>query len=149
MGISLIAGLTLAALSVPLPADLTHRTQVAHRDGAVDVTYHGKVDLAHHQRGAVTPPGVAGVRRCDWTGTVSVSRHITRPGAAATLSTIVAHDRVVDGSRHGDCLVARKGIERDVAAHRPTLEAHMAAVAARDRASVLADLDAAAALASR
>jgi len=150
MSFSMIAGLALAAFSTPPPLDgVIHQRTIDHRGTAVQATYHGDVRLSLQDVGGVTAPGRMSVQRCNWTGIVTVTRRLARAGDAEPMATRISSDRVLAGSRAGDCMTGRTAIARDAAKRRPEVEVHLAAVADADRARIPADLMAAERLAAR
>jgi len=142
MSLSMIAAMSLIALATPPPSEtVTHSVQVDHRGTAHAVTYRGTVDVAHKTIGMSSALGRAGSQRCLWTGTVQVERHIARADGGLTHTRPVARGPLLNGTRPGDCRIAAAGIEREVAARKADVHAHVLAVAERDHADLRAELD--------
>lgn len=129
----------MIAILVSLAAGAaTHSIQIDHRGTPVRADYSARTDIQTRTAGAHTPNRVDG-RRCMWTATLSVDRRLPHsPALARTIAT----DSTVSGSRPGPCTGNSQAIERDIAARAIFGPDHLAAIAARDRPALLAELDA-------
>lgn len=141
MSMTLLAALTLAASAIPPPPDAAHSTRVEHRGQPVDVDYRAALRVATRQVG-MAPAARQSTQLCLWSVTADVSRAVARPGSGKPLTRTIASDRLFKGSRAGDCVAQRRAIGREVAGRDAEVNAHLAAVAARDRGQLAADLDA-------
>lgn len=124
--------LTIAA------AAATHTTHIEHRGAPVEAVYSARTDIRMRTVGAHTPNRMDN-RRCQWTATIVVERQLSsRPVLARTLNG----DRPLSGSQSGPCGAGTSEIEREVARRDDLIQGQLLAVAERDRASLLAELDA-------
>jgi hypothetical protein len=150
MNIPLWVAVSISALSVPAIANTsqlptsTHSVQLDHRGAAMQVTYDAKVKV-HRKQIGMSPPNRMSTARCTWAATVAVERRM--PGAA--VARTVSSEKALKGSRPGDCATNRRAIDQEVASRGDEVQAHLAAVADRDRHQLMAELDAAEALATR
>ena len=135
MSLMIVAGLLLGAPQVD-----AHRIELDHRGQRVDVTYHSDLDIEHKQLGAVGPGGRASTLQCAWKARVSVQRE-ARSGAGHVLSRTIASDAPIEGRRAGWCKGQRDAIAQDVAARSGDVQAHLLAVAERDREALALELD--------
>ncbi|WP_448658055.1 hypothetical protein ACPVPU_11410 [Sphingomonas sp. CJ99] len=137
----LVNALMLAASAVPLPA---HQVTIDHRGNSVTASYRADIAIDTRQRG--TSAGLRpSTRRCDWQAVVQVGRTVN----GSTLpARIVATDRSQKGSLAGDCAVLKDQINAAVARRTPAIEQRLAAIAADDRATLLAEIDRLAVVAS-
>lgn len=120
---------------------------VHHRGNAYEVNYQPQV------RASMKTVGMsAGTRmsteRCSWRAEVQVERTLRRQGEALAHAKLLPAATVIEGSRHGSCAQAREAVDQDQLAKLDHVQQHLAQVAARDRATLLADIDAAHSLAS-
>lgn len=138
MIVSIVAGLLLGT---PI-AEEAHRVQMDHRGQQVDVTYRSAVDVRHKQVGAVGAPGRPSALRCAWTASVDVHRE-ARHAAGHVLTRRISADAPISGTRPGWCDAQRGAIAQEIAAKTGEVREHLLAVAERDQAAMLAELDAA------
>ncbi|MES2495057.1 MAG: hypothetical protein V4618_03000 [Pseudomonadota bacterium] len=120
-----------------------HSTTIEHRGAPVNVAYHATTALSTRQVGMSPPTRTGGVVRCTWVAKVAVERRMTR-GGGATVSRVVDSELQLKGSSPGTCTGAKKTIGREVAERNDEVRNHVLAVAERDRATLLAELEAAA-----
>jgi hypothetical protein len=134
-----------AALSTAGPA--AHEVSIDHRDAVYQVTYRPQVETRMKTVGlsAGTRPSS---ERCRWTMAVQVERQIRRQGQPAGIDRLLPDAHLIRGERAGSCAHGRDAIAAEQVARTEQLRAHVAQVAAADRATVLADIDSAHALAS-
>jgi len=126
------------ALIIAAAVAATHSVQLDHAGAAVAAHYSARTEIETRTIGAHTPNRVDG-RRCQWTATVIVERRLGQaPASARTLST----DRRISGSEAGACTPMSEAAARQVAGRADAIRAHLLAVAERDRAPLLAELDA-------
>lgn len=146
LSLALILSAALGGASVAAPA-IAHEARVEHRGAAYQVTYQPQVTTRMRTVG-VALGSRPGTQRCRWWAEVQVKRLVRRDGTSA------AHERVLlavhryEGSRHGSCGMAKREVEREQMARLDNMHARLADLAAADRVAVLADIDAAHALAA-
>ncbi|SOB87734.1 hypothetical protein SAMN06297144_2870 [Sphingomonas guangdongensis] len=121
------------------PAE-SHSVAVPHAGGSVEATYRSATAVRYRQVGAATPPGVAPTLRCHWTATATVSRDARGAGGARLARDWPPAD-VLSGVRHGWCDNVRQSIAEEIAARQDAIERHRLAVAAQDRAVLIAELE--------
>ena len=132
---------TLVAMAA---AAATHSVQIDHGGTPVKATYSARVDISTKTVGARTPNRMD-MQRCQWTATVIVDRALDHgPALARTVSS----DKRFSGSEHGACTPGRQSGERNLAQHESAIREHLMTVAERDRAPLVAELDAVRNLAS-
>lgn len=127
-------------------AGIAHQAPLVHRGAAYDITYKPRVEVTTRTVGAAAGTRMS-MQRCRWAARVQVERHVTRGGGDG-LRTMLASDRTMRGSVPGACGEARDAIAAEQRVVAIEVERHVAAVAAQDRTRLLADLDAANAVAS-
>jgi hypothetical protein len=132
-------GSLMVALALVGAAE-SHSVAVPHAGGSVDATYRSTTAISYSQVGAATPPGVAPTLRCRWTAHATVSRE-ARGAGGATLAREWAPAAVLTGVRPGWCDNARQSIAEEVAARRDAIDRHRLAVAAEDRAALIAQVE--------
>ena len=118
-----------------------HRMTIEHRGAPVAVDYRATKAVSTRQAGMSPPTRTGGVVRCNWTAKVVVERRLNGQDA---LSRVVDNDLQLKGSRPGTCSGAKKAIDTEIAARDEEVRRHVLAVAERDRATLLAELEAAA-----
>ena len=133
--------LTLIAMAA---AAATHSVQIDHGGTPVQATYTARAEFRSKTVGARTPNRMD-MQRCQWTATIMVDRALNHGPA---LSRTIASDRQFSGSEHGACTPGRQSGERNLTQHESSIREHLVAVAERDRAPLLAELDAVRNLAS-
>lgn len=126
--------------SAATPDGHHHRLTVQHAGAPLTVDYRARIDLKTRQIG-MAPPTRHGVVRCTWTARIAVERSLA--GHAGS-SRLIDQDLTLKGSETGNCREARKLIDRALAKRADEVQAHMVAVAERDRSVLLAELAAAA-----
>ncbi|MGV3770424.1 MAG: hypothetical protein ACO1NM_10375 [Sphingobium phenoxybenzoativorans] len=119
-------------------AAATHTVQIEHRGMQMDAIYSARTEIQTRTVGAATPNRADG-QRCRWTATLVVDRKLTHGPA---LARILPSDHKLSGSQPGACTRDRSAIEREVARRDDAVRDHLLAVAARDQAPLLAELDA-------
>jgi hypothetical protein len=137
----LLAAAVVAATSIP-----SHDIVVQHRSASYEVSYRP------HVRTEMKTVGLsAGTRmsteRCRWAMTIQVQREIRRQGESSAMERLLPDTRTLRGDRPGSCTQGRDAIAAEQAARSETLRAHLIEVAQADRATVVADIDSAHALA--
>jgi hypothetical protein len=133
--------LTLIALAA---AAASHSVTLEHHGQSVGATYVARAETAMKTVGAVAGTRMDG-RRCQWTATVVIDRRLDHgPAHARAIPT----DRRFSGSEAGPCVAGRDPGAAVIARNGDAIAAQVAAVAQADRAPLLAELDAARALAS-
>jgi hypothetical protein len=133
--------LTLIAMAA---AAATHAVQIDHGATPVQATYSARAEFRTKTVGARVPNRMD-MQRCQWTATIIVDRALIHgPALARTVSS----DKQFSGSEHGACRPGRQSGERNLAKHEGAIREHLIAVAEKDRAPLLAELDAIRSLAS-
>jgi hypothetical protein len=141
MQMILSAATAMAALSIPID---THQVTVQHQGRDVTAAYTATIDIETRQRG-IAPPMRASTQQCDWQAVVKVERSV----AGSTLpARLVATDRSQKGTIAGDCRMLGRQIDGAVAGRAPAIEQRLAAIAGEDRATLLAEIDRLAVVAS-
>ena len=140
--IALLASpLGAAPAAAPQVADThAHDVRIDHRTGAIDARYDGRLVVSHRQVGAAAPSGRQSSLRCVWQADVVVDRAARHP-SGSTMMRSITRENVMNGSRPGWCVGARTAISRDVAARADQVRAHVTAVAADDRPTLLSEID--------
>lgn len=127
--------LTLIALAA---AAATHHVQIHHAGSPVDAVYTARADIQTRTIGA-TVPNRTDMRRCLWTATVIVERQL---GGNPATPRVISNDKELSGSRAGACSEGKtRSIEQEVAGRKDVIHSHLMAVAQRDHAPLLAELD--------
>lgn len=116
-------------------ATASHSVRIEHRGAPIEAIYSARTDIRTRTIGAHTPNRMD-TRRCRWTATVVVERHLANSPALARTLPDQHH---FSGNLPGEC--APDIVERDVARHADTVREHVLAVAEQDRAPLLAELD--------
>lgn len=132
---------SLIAMAV---AAATHTVPIEHRGAQIDAVYSARTEIQTHTIGAKTPNRMDS-QRCRWTATVVVDRKLSHGPA---LARVLPTDHKLSGSQPGACTRDRSAIESEVARRDDAVRDHLLAVAAQDRAPLLAELDAVRNLAS-
>ncbi|WP_242123054.1 hypothetical protein [Sphingobium sp. Sx8-8] len=133
--------LTLIAMAA---AAATHTVQIDHGGAPVQATYSARTEIHTRTVGAKAPNRMD-MQRCQWTATIIVDRALSHGPA---LTRTVSSDKQFSGSEHGACTPGRRSGERNMAQHEGRIREHLIEVAQRDRAPLLAELDAVRSLAS-
>lgn len=133
--------ITLIALAA---AAATHSIPIEHHGTAMQATYTARADVKTRTVGARTPNRMD-MQRCNWTATVVIDRRLDHGPA---LARTIASDTRFSGSEAGACTAGAKLEQRVLARHQDRIHTQMMAVAAQDRAPLLAELDAVRNLAS-
>ncbi|WP_375195536.1 hypothetical protein [Sphingobium sp.] len=133
--------LTLIAMAA---AAATHTVQIDHGGSPVQATYTARTEIRTKTVGAKAPNRMD-MQRCQWTATIVIDRALSHGPA---LTRTVSSDKQFSGSEHGACTPGRQSGERNMAQHEDKIRDHLIAVAKKDRAPLLAELDAVRNLAS-
>lgn len=132
---------TLMAMAA---AAATHSVQIDHGGTPVQANYTARTEIRTKTVGAKTPNRMD-MQRCHWTATIVVDRALNHTPA---LARTVSSSKTISGSEHGACSRHRNIAQRHLAQHEPAIRDHLTQVAERDRAPLLAELDAVRNLAS-
>lgn len=122
----------------------SHSVQVDHRGKAIEAVYTARTQVNTRTIGVHTPSRMDG-QRCRWTANIVVERRV---GGLSTLVPPQAGDREFSGSRAGACTGDTNWVGAEVARRDTAIRDQLVKVAARDRAPLMADLDAMRTLAS-
>jgi hypothetical protein len=137
--------LTLMAMAAAAATpQATHSVQIDHGGTPVQATYSARAEFRHKTVGARTPNRMD-TQRCQWTATIVVDRAL---GHGPALGRTVSTDKRFSGSEAGACTPGRQPGVRNLARHDMAIRDHLIAVAEKDRAPLLAELDAVRNLAS-
>lgn len=140
---NLIVTAALATLNTAgADADARHRVAIDHAGKSLTAVYEPQTTIRTKQVGTLAPnrPNSA---RCLWTAEVSVARHLEQsdgsmaPGA----HRVLAPAKQLEGSFAGRCSHGERQVERALAARDDEVSQHVLAVAAQDRAALLAELE--------
>ena len=126
-----------AAVSV---ADHVHQIQIEHQNSPMAVSYRADTKVTTRQIGMAAGTRTS-TERCVWTAQVRVLREATRPNGASWQHRLDA-DKTMSGSQPGKCSQNQKRIAGEMARRGDDIRAHLAAVAASDKAQLAADLHA-------
>ena len=132
------------ALSTAL-ATASHPVTVDHKGATVQAVYDARVATRMKTVGVATGARMSS-QSCRWQANVTVDRRLTAAGGGELVKT-VATDKRISGQRPGSCRQIGSSIEADIAARSDEVRDHVRQVAERDRPALLADVDAARALA--
>lgn len=127
--------LTLIALAATAA---THSVQIDHRGTPVQATYTARTEIQAKTVGAKAPTRMS-MQRCQWTATIIVDRALNNGPA---LARTVSNDKRFSGSEHGACMPGHQAAERTLARNEADIREHLIAVAEKDHAPLLAELDA-------
>lgn len=137
--------LTLMAMAAAAATpQATHSVQIDHGETPVRATYSARAEFRYKTVGARTPNRMD-TQRCQWTATIVVDRALSHGPA---LGRTVSNDKRFSGSEAGACTPGRQSGARNLARHDTAIRDHLTAVAEKDRAPLLAELDAVRNLAS-
>jgi len=129
----------MSPIVMMLATAMTHSIDIDHRGSALQATYSAQPEIDMKTIGAATPNRMEG-RRCLWTAAIKVDRQLSD---SKTATRTVSFDRKLSGSRHGPCEKnSRAMIEKELAARRSVIKAHLMEVAQQDQAPLRAELDA-------
>ena len=138
--------LVLIAVTLAATQPVVHQDQVTHQGTAYKVSYRPHVTTELKTIGMA-----AGSRqsseRCHWTARVSLDREIHSASGEHLARRVPGAGRMMEGYRPGRCDAARGAIETTIAARLDSERGAVMAMAQADRPAVLADIDAAHALA--
>jgi len=124
--------LVLATIAATM---MSHSISIEHRGAPVEAIYSAQTNIRTKTIGAHTPNRMD-TRRCRWTATVTVERRLANGPA---LARILPGEHELSGSLPGECAPDR--VDREVARRDDGIRAHLVAMADRDRAPLLAELD--------
>jgi hypothetical protein len=133
--------MTLIAIAA---AAASHSVTIPHHGQSVGATYSARLETTSKTVGAVAGTRMDS-RRCQWTATVVIDRRLDHgPAHARTIHT----DQQFSGSAAGPCLPGHNPGAAVMVRNSDRIAAQLAAAAQADRAPLIAELDAARALAS-
>jgi hypothetical protein len=141
-----LAAMLAATLAAASPAP-SHEVIVQHRGAAYAVSYRPQVTTEMKTVGLSAGTRMS-TERCRWTMTVQVARQIRRQGDSDGVDRLLPASRTIRGDRAGSCAHGRDAIAAEQTARAESLRTHLVEVADADRATVVADIDSAHALAS-
>lgn len=128
----------MSLILIALAAAATHNVRIHHAGSPVDALYTARADVETRTIGAAMP-NRTDMRRCLWTATLIVERQL---GGNPATPRLISRDRHLSGSRSGACSDGMaRSIEQEVASRKDMIHAHLMAVAQRDHAPLLAELD--------
>lgn len=138
----------LLVMAGALGAGTAHQpVTVEHRGAAYQVSYQPQVIVSMKTVGIAAGTRMSS-ERCRWTAEVRVERHIRRSGGDAAHAKLLPATRTIRGSEPGSCVQARAAVDEARIAAMDVVRRHVAQVAAHDHPTLLADIDAAHALAN-
>jgi hypothetical protein len=135
--------LIVAAAAAATP-HATHVVEIDHRGTPMQAAYSARAEIRHKTVGARVPNRMD-MQRCQWTATIVIDRALNHSPA---LARTVSSDKQFSGSEAGACTPGRRSGERNLAQHDAAIRSHLTAVAEKDRAPLLAELEAVRNLAS-
>ncbi|HEX7872699.1 MAG TPA: hypothetical protein VF475_07310 [Sphingobium sp.] len=139
-------GVALAVVMSAAAPALAHEATLDHAGTSYRLRYEPKVEVrtktVGHSFG--TRPST---ERCRWTMQVQVERHIQASDTAQPLSRLLPDTHSIGGEALGNCRQNARAIASAQEAGQADIRSHVAAVASADRSVVLAEIDAARALA--
>ena len=127
--------LTLIAMAATAA---THSVQIDHGGKAMQATYSARTEIETRTVGAKAPTRMS-MQRCQWTATIIVDRALSNGPA---LARTVSNDKRFSGSQHGACTPGGQAGAPTLAQKESDIRQHLIAVAEKDRAPLLAELDA-------
>ncbi|MDO7834827.1 hypothetical protein Q4610_07180 [Sphingobium sp. HBC34] len=134
-----IASQTLAMMAAP--AAPVHSAEISHGAQAYSASYHASPSISLRQ----VEPRFANrnaVPVCRWQADVTVNRAVAAQGRAVPAFGKAIHRFApLSGSYAGSCGAARSQIDAQVARYTAAMSAEAAAIAQRDRAVFLNELD--------
>ena len=133
--------ITLIAMAA---AAASHTVSITHHGTSMQALYTARADVEARTVGAKTPNRMD-MQRCKWTATVVVDRKLDHGPA---LARTIASDTRFSGSESGACARNDSLEQRVLAQHRDRIQATVMAMAERDQAPLMAELDSVRALAS-
>ena len=139
MSFAILAGMTLAAATAPVPV---HQVTIAHSATPVTAAYHATATLDTREVNT-TPATRPGVGACHWTASVQVQRAVTGAANApvAALARAVGTPTRISGVSAGLCAGAKANIDAQVASRIGKMQAGLSDIAQADRATLVAELD--------
>lgn len=129
-----------AAMATAAPADWTHSVPVAHGGVEATATYQARPRVTTRQVGMSAGPRMSSVR-CIWTADIEVERHLTQAGAETAGLRTLASAKTFSGQRPGECHANRRGIDKEIAAKAPEIQAHLLAVAEHDQRELRTEVE--------
>ncbi|MFW2830455.1 hypothetical protein [Sphingomonas sp. ID0503] len=139
--------LAMALYAATAVAAVPQEAVVQHRGVSYEVSYRPQVRTTYKTVGMSvgTRPST---ERCRWTTEVAFERSIRRNGQTEAHDRTIPASRVIEGSHPGNCQQARHALGEEGPVKPAKVERLLAEVIAADRPTMLADIDAAHALAS-
>lgn len=134
------AAAVATAAPAPAPANWTHSVSVAHGNVEATATYQARPRVTTRQVGLSAGPRMSSVR-CIWTADIEVERHLTQAGAEAAGLRTLASAKTFSGQRPGECHANRRGIDKEIAAKAPEVQAHLLAVAEHDQRELRTEVE--------
>lgn len=150
LSLALILSAALGGAAEPQPAPegaVHHEARIEHRGAAYQVTYQPQVTTRMRTVGLALGAR-ASTQRCRWWTEVHVKRLIGREGTSAAHERLLPAVHRYEGSRDGSCGLAERAVKKEQTARLAKLDTRLAELAAADRVAVVADIDAAHALAA-
>lgn len=138
--ITSLAAAAAMATATPAPAGWTHSVPVAHGGVEATATYQARPRVTTRQVGLSAGPRMSSVR-CIWTADIEVERHLTQAGAEAAGLRTLASAKTFSGQRPGECQANRRGIDKEIAAKAPEIQAHLLAVAEHDQRELRTEVE--------
>lgn len=134
-----------AMLGATQPA--MHEATLEHRGVAYQLSYRPHVSTQMRTIGQSVGSRPS-TERCRWTATVALEREIRRASDGERLTKRVPGDaHVIEGQRPGSCRQVGQAVEAEIASRVERAQDAVLAMAQADRPAVIADIDAAHALA--
>lgn len=136
--------MSLSLIALAAAAVASHSVTVDHHGATLKANYTARTHIETKTVGARTPNRMD-MQRCEWTVRVMVDRALDHGPA---LARTIAGDRRLSGSNAGACASQRGLHDRIVAKYQDDIQSQLLAVAQRDQAPLIAELDSVRALAS-
>ena len=133
--------LAAVLLAVPGTAAFSHHERFEHAGAGVEASYRGLLRAEMRQVGSVSAPGRPATLRCRWQARVTVERHARHADGGIVTRRIEA-PALLSGTRPGWCAGQAAALQAEMASAGPErMRAHLVEVAARDRATLVAELE--------
>ena len=136
----------LAAASLAATQPIVHEDKVAHQGTSYQVSYRPHVTTSLRTIG-MSAGSRPSTQQCRWTATIALDREIHSATGERLAKRLPGAERVIEGYQPGHCEQARRTVETQIAARIESERGAVLAMAQADRSHVLADIDAAHALA--
>lgn len=141
MLLTIAAAAVTAAVVAMATAEWNHQVAVPYGHGKANAIYVARPALTMRQIGTAVGTRMSN-ERCLWTADINVERRLEAPGIDAPGRREMPATKTLSGSRHGNCTLQQRNIDREIAAQSPAIQAHLIDVAARDQRELRSEVEA-------